>query len=130
MADLHTTFDIFEEREKVQIKREDFCTETNSMQSEISKLKDQMHDLDSKFNRKLEILQNFETVESSETKINDIHDTLHEFQQELEEVRAALGEFSNQELDFDWSKLGVRHQVPMKVHRLSIKFKFTVSGQD
>ena len=104
LADFHTTFDIFEEREKVQIKREDFCTETNSMQSEISKLKDQMHDLDSKFNRKLEILQNFETVESSETKINDIHDTLHEFQQELEEVRAALGEFLNQQLDFHWIK--------------------------
>ena len=100
-----TTFDIFKKREKVQIKREDFFTENNLMQSEITKLKDQMHDLDSKFNRKLEILQNFETVESSETKINDIHDTLHEFQQELEEVRAALGEFSNLALDFDWSTL-------------------------
>ena len=69
------------------------------MQSEISKLKDQMHDLDSKFSRKLETLQNFETVESSESKINEIHDTLHVFQQELEEVRAALGLFSNSELN-------------------------------
>ena len=77
------------------------------MQSEISKLKDQMHDLDSKFSRKLETLQNFETVESSESKINEIHDTLHEFQQELEEVRAALGLFSNSELDYDWLDLAV-----------------------
>ena len=102
------SYDIFEKREKAQIKREDFCTENSSMQiaiSEISKLKDQMHELDSKFNQKLEVLRNFETVESSETKINDIHDTLHEFQQELEEVRAALGEFSNLALDFDWSTL-------------------------
>ena len=102
------SYDIFEKREKAQIKREDFCTENSSMQiaiSEISKLKAQMHELDSKFNQKLEVLRNFETVESSETKINDIHDTLHEFQQELEEVRAALGEFSNRELDLDWSTL-------------------------
>lgn len=72
------------------------------MQSEISKLKDQMHDLDAKFTRKFDVLQNFETVESNESKINEIHDTLHELQQELEEVRAALGMFSNNELNSDW----------------------------